>query len=293
MYKLIAIDLDGTLLNSYGEISKQDKQYIEHLIKEGIKIVLTSGRTNSAMENFAEELGTKEYMICGNGANIYDLQNKKNIYNKYLSKEKILQISNIAEQNSIYYNIYTENTIITKSLNYNTLFYYSENNKKPDSKKTNIEIVESIPKYIKNLNIQNFLKVTVCDEEPSIFNRIMQKLKQIKGVDILDVSHMARKIIQYEMGEKEIQYYYTEISNKNVNKWSAIQFLIKKLSILQEEIIAIGDNINDINMIKNAGIGIAMGNSDPIVKQYANFITDDNNSDGVSKALKKIFKMSI
>ena len=56
MYKLIAIDLDGTLLNSYGEISKQDKQYIEHLIKEGIKIVLTSGRTNSAMENFAEEL---------------------------------------------------------------------------------------------------------------------------------------------------------------------------------------------------------------------------------------------
>ena len=286
MYKLIAIDLDGTLLNSYGEISKEDKEYLQELIKQGIKVVLTSGRTNSAMENFAEELGANEYMICGNGANIYDIQNKRNIYNQYLSKEKILQIAKITEQNSIYYNVYTENSIITKSLNYNTLFYYSENNKKPENKKTNIEIVENISQYIKDLNVQNFLKVTVCDEESMIFNRIMKKLKQIKGVDVLEVSHMARKLIKYGREEKEIQYYYTEISNKNVNKWRAIEHLIRELSILPEEVIAIGDNINDISMLQNAGKGIAMENSAPLVKEQADFITKDNNSSGVSKALK-------
>lgn len=286
MYKLIAIDLDGTLLNSYGEISKEDKEYLQELIKQGIKVVLTSGRTNSAMENFAEELGANEYMICGNGANIYDIQNKRNIYNQYLSKEKILQIAKITEQNSIYYNVYTESSIITKSLNYNTLFYYSENNKKPENKKTNIEIVENISQYIKDLNVQNFLKVTVCDEESMIFNRIMKKLKQIKGVDVLEVSHMARKLIKYGREEKEIQYYYTEISNKNVNKWRAIEHLIRELSILPEEVIAIGDNINDISMLQNAGKGIAMGNSVPLVKEQADFITKDNNSSGVSKALK-------
>ena len=286
MYKLIAIDLDGTLLNSYGEISKEDKEYLQELIKQGIKVVLTSGRTNSAMENFAEELGANEYMICGNGANIYDIKNKRNIYNQYLSKEKILQIAKITEQNSIYYNVYTESSIITKSLNYNTLFYYSENNKKPENKKTNIEIVENISQYIKDLNVQNFLKVTVCDEESMIFNRIMKKLKQIKGVDVLEVSHMARKLIKYGREEKEIQYYYTEISNKNVNKWRAIEHLIRELSILPEEVIAIGDNINDISMLQNAGKGIAMGNSVPLVKEQADFITKDNNSSGVSKALK-------
>ena len=286
MYKLIAIDLDGTLLNSYGEISKEDKEYLQELIKQGIKVVLTSGRTNSEMENFAEELGANEYMICGNGANIYDIQNKRNIYNQYLSKEKILQIAKITEQNSIYYNVYTESSIITKSLNYNTLFYYSENNKKPENKKTNIEIVENISQYIKDLNVQNFLKVTVCDEESMIFNRIMKKLKQIKGVDVLEVSHMARKLIKYGREEKEIQYYYTEISNKNVNKWRAIEHLIRELSILPEEVIAIGDNINDISMLQNAGKGIAMGNSVPLVKEQADFITKDNNSSGVSKALK-------
>lgn len=290
MYKLIAIDLDGTLLNSYGEISKEDKEYIKKLVEKGIKVVLTSGRTNSAMENFAEELEANQYMICGNGATIYDLQNHKNIYNQYLSKEKILQIANMAEENSIYYNIYTENSIITKTLNYNTLFYYNENIKKPDSKKTSIEIVEDIPKYIENLNTKSFLKVTVCDDELMIFNRIMKKLKQIKDIDVLEVSHMSRKIIKYGTEEKHIQYYYTEISNKNVNKWNAIKHLINQLSILPEEVIAIGDNSNDISMIENAGIGIAMGNSAPYVKQCSDLITEDNNSSGVSKALKKILE---
>ena len=161
--------------------------------------------------------------------------------------------------------------------------------KKIDSKKTNIEIVENIPKYIQNLNNQNFLKVTVCDDELSIFNRIMQKIKQIKGIDVLEVSHMSRKIIKYGTEEKELQYYYTEISNKNVNKWSAIEYLAKELDILPEQIIAIGDNINDMEMIKNAGKGIAMGNSNPIIKQCADFVTEDNNSNGVSIALRKIF----
>lgn len=239
------------------------------------------------MESIAEQLGANDYMITGNGASIWDFKKSENIYNKYLSKDKILQIAKIAEENSIYYNVYTENSIITKCLNYNTLFYYHENLKKQDKNKTNIDIVENIPSYIQQMNIQNFLKVTVCDDEKIIFNGIMNKLKQIKNIDILEVAHMSRKIINYGTEEKQIQYYYTEITNENVNKWSAIEFLIKKLGIEPTEVIAIGDNINDIEMIKNAGLGIAMGNSCPEVKQIADLVTLDNNSSGVSNALEK------
>ena len=127
----------------------------------------------------------------------------------------------------------------------------------------------------------------MCDDEKIIFNGIMNKLKQIKNIDILEVAHMSRKIINYGTEEKQIQYYYTEITNENVNKWSAIEFLIKKLGIEPTEVIAIGDNINDIEMIKNAGLGIAMGNSCREVKQVADFVTLDNNSSGVSNALEK------
>lgn len=245
------------------------------------------GRTNSAMKSIAEQLGANEYMITGNGATIWDFEKSENIYNKYLSKEKVLQIAQSAEENSIYYNVYTENSIITNSLNYNTLFYYHENLKKQDKNKTNIDIVENIPSYIQQMNIESFLKVTVCDDEKIIFNGIMNKLKQIKNIDILEVAHMSRKIINYGTEEKQIQYYYTEITNENVNKWSAIEFLIKKLGIEQSEVIAIGDNINDIEMIKNVGLGIAMGNSCTEVKQIADFVTLDNNSSGVSSALEK------
>ncbi len=239
------------------------------------------------MESIAEQLGANEYMITGNGATIWDFKKGENIYNKYLSKEKVLQIAQIAEENSIYYNVYTENSIITNSLNYNTLFYYHENLKKQDKNKTNIDVVENIPSYIQQMNIQNFLKVTVCDEEKIIFNGIINKLKQIKNIDILEVAHMSRKIINYGTEEKQIQYYYTEITNENVNKWSAIEFLIHELGIEPIQVVAIGDNVNDIEMIKNAGLGIAMGNSCPEVKQFADFITLDNNSNGVSNAIEK------
>lgn len=287
MKKLIAIDLDGTLLNSYGEISEEDKKAVKKQIQNGAEVVLTSGRTISAMENFAEELGANNYLIAGNGTVVYDLQNKKNIYEKYLSKEKALEIIKICEENSMYYNTYTDRSIITKNLNFNTLFYYSENLKKTAEKRTNIEQITNIPEYIMNLE-EPLLKITVCDNDKAIFNRMIYALKQIENIDVLEVAHMSRKIVRIDDEERKIEYYYTEITSQNVNKWDAILYLAKKIQIPKENIITIGDNVNDIKMIENAAFGIAMENSSPNVKKVANFITADNNNSGVSKALKII-----
>jgi len=287
MKKLIAIDLDGTLLNSYGEISKEDKEAVQKQIRKGTEVVLASGRTISAMENFAEELGANNYLISGNGTLIYDLQKQKNIYEKYLSKDKVLEIIKICEENSMYYNVYTDRSIITKSLNFNTLFYYSENLKKPADKRTNIEQIANIPEYIQNLN-EPFLKITVCDNDEAVFHSMLNTLKQIEDIDVLDVAHMSRKIIRIDDEERKIEYFYTEITSENVNKWNAILYFAEKLQIPVENIITIGDNVNDIKMIENAAFGIAMENSSPNVKKVANFITADNNNSGVSKILEII-----
>lgn len=290
MYKLIAIDLDGTLLNSYGEISNESIETIKKLKNSGIKIVLTSGRANSAIESFAYQIGADEYMISGNGAEIYDLQKEETIYNQYLTKEKVLEIAKICEENSMYYNVYTQRSIIAKSLNYNTLYYQSENQKKPEDKQTKIDIVENIPDYIRQLQNKNFLKITVCDKDESIFRGIINTLKKDTQIDVLDVSHMSRKIIKYGTKEMHIGYYYTEITNKSVNKWSALDFLIKRLGIKQEEVITIGDNINDKEMLQNAGLGIAMGNSSPMIKEIADKVTTSNDENGVAKALRQILQ---
>lgn len=287
MYKLVAMDLDGTLLNSYGEVSQATKAGIKEAIEKGVEIVLASGRPISSVETLANEIGANNFLISGNGAVAYDIKKKEIIHNKFLSKEQVLNIVKICDENSIYYNIYTENEVITKALNYNTLFYYKENANKQEDKRTSISIISDIYDYVEKSEGENFLKVTVCDDMQIIFNSIIRKLRTIPDIDVLDVAHMSRKIIKSGTEEVPVQYYYTEITNKNVNKWCALESIMERLNISREETIGIGDNINDKELIENAGLGVAMGNSAPYIKDMADIVVADNNSDGVLEVLKK------
>ena len=93
---------------------------------------------------------------------------------------------------------------------------------------------------------------------------------------MLDVSHMSRKTIKQGTEEVSVEYYYTEITIQNVDKWCAIEYLIEKLKIKREEVIAIGDNINDKKMIKEAGLGIAMEGSTPEITNISDYVTASN-----------------
>lgn len=287
MYKLMTIDLDGTLLNSYGEVSNKTKEALLKVKNQGTEVVLASGRPMSSTESLAVELGVDNYLISGNGAAVFDIKQQKVIYDRFLSKEQVLKIAKLCEENSFFYNVYTEDEVIASSLNYNVLFYHKENVKKIEEKRTHINVVQNIAEYIENSGKEKFLKITVCDESEFIFNSIMKRLKAINGIDVLEVAYMSRKKIKSGTEDVNIQYYYTEITNENVNKWSAIEFLLEKLQIKKEEVIAIGDNMNDKEMIENAGLGVVMGNSNPKMKEIANEIVADNNSEGVLEAIEK------
>ena len=194
-------------------------------MERGVEVVLTTGRSPASVKNLAEETGADHYIICGNGAIVYDLQKQETIYQNLLDKKKVLQLIEICEENSIYNNI--------------------------------------------------------------IFSSIIKKIKMVKNVDVLDVGHMSKKIIKDGTEEYPLEYYYTEVSSQNVDKWSAILKLIEKLNIQPEEVIAIGDNVNDQTMLENAGLGIAMGNSAPYIQEMADEVTLDNNSNGVAVSIEK------
>ncbi len=287
MYKLVAIDLDGTLLNSYGEVSENTKKALKKAKEKGTEIVLSSGRPISSTESLAVELGVDNYLISGNGAAVFDIQNQKILYDRFLTKEQVLKIAKMCEENSFFYNVYTEDEVIASSLSYNILFYHKENIKKVEEKRTHINIVQNIEEYIKQSGKDKFLKITVCDESKFIFNSIMRRLKEIEGIDILEVAYMSRKRIKDGTNDVDIQYYYTEVTNENVNKWSAIEYLLDKLDIKPEEVMAIGDNFNDKEMIEASGLGVVMGNSNPKMKEIADVIVADNNSEGVLEAINK------
>ena len=289
MYKLIAIDLDGTLFNSYGEVSNENREAIKYVIDKGIEVVLASGRDPQTMKKISLDLGIEKFLIAGNGASVYSIKEDKNIYEKYIDKEKALKIIKMCKDNSIFVNVYTNKGIIAESLNYNVKVFNSENSHRPVEKQTNIELVKDIFEYVKNIEL-NILKIIICDEDEIIFGNIIQKLKQINGVDVLDVEHMSKKIIKIGTEEINIEYFYTEITNENTNKWYALEFLMDKLQIKKEEVICIGDNLNDKKMIENARIGVSMRNSALAAKGIGDFITDDNNSSGVKTAIYKYIK---
>ncbi len=253
MYKLIAIDLDGTLLNSYGDVSKENIEAIRKAKEQGIEVVLTSGRMSNSILSIAEETGANNYIIAGNGALIYDLKNNKKLYNQCIALEKVLKIIKICEENSIYYTINTEKYIISKKLNYNLMYYYYENSKKAEDRKTKINIVENVEKYITENDIGEIAKITISDESEIVSNGIRKKLSEIKGINILQISNMSRKIVKEGTEKTELKYFYTEITKESINKWNAIKELCKVINIKEEEVVAIGDNVNDLDMIKNAG----------------------------------------
>lgn len=240
-----------------------------------------------AVKAIANEIGANKYTICGNGTLIYDLQKETIIYNSFMEKQKVLDIIKICEENSIYYNIYTENEVIAKSLNYNILFYDKENSKKPIEKRTNINIVQDVYKYIEQKDDISILKMTICDSNKTIFGGIVKTIKTIPKIDVLEIEHMSRKIIKDGTDEIPIEYYYTEIAKQSTNKWTAIEYLMKELNIKQEEVMAIGDNANDKEMVINAGLGVAMGDSMLSANQIGDICVSNNNENGVAEAINK------
>lgn len=282
MYKLIAIDIDGTLLNSRGKLTEKTKQVLKNASKQGIYIVLTSGRLTGKVKSFSEEIGADKYLIAENGASLINLQTGKLEYSKYMSKDVVKKVLDVCQENNIYYMVYTDKELIVKNIKYMAMFFHKQNFN-PNAR---INTIVAGMDYIEN-STDKFTKLMICDEDRAIYNNIIAKLNTISEIDVTPVPHISKKNLEINGESQEIIYSYADISAKGANKWTAIQELIRELGILPEEVIAIGDNINDIKMIENAGLGVAMANGSPYVRAIADVVAPSNNEDGVAYIVEK------
>ena len=182
--------------------------------------------------------------------------------------------------------IFTTKKIIVKDLKHMALAFYKQRHHCRDEATGISEIVYGGRSCVEEVEEQ-ITRIIVCDQDRAIYNSIVNKLKEYKEVDLMIAPHVSRKKIVD--GEKEIflNYSYAELLPKNTNKWSAIENLIDKLNIKPHEVIAIGDNFNDVDMIKNAGLGVAMNNGSPMVKEVASVIAPSNDKDGVAVVLER------
>ena len=282
MYKLIAIDIDGTLLNSNSELTERTIDVLKRASEKGIYIVLTSGRMTSVVNDFCKKIGADKYLIAENGASILDLQKEEVIYKNYIPKSVVLDIVDICEENNIYYMVYTNKELIVKNLKHMALFFYKQNYNPNARLETHI----AGRAYIESID-DDFTKIMICDEDRAVYNSIVNKLNKIEAIDVTTIPHVSTKVLNIGTEETTISYIYADIAANDTNKWSAIEKLIEMLGINSEEVIAIGDNINDIQMIENAGLGVAMANGSPVVKEIAKEIAPSNDEDGVAYIVEK------
>lgn len=268
-YKLVVTDMDGTLLNSQGKVSEENKEVLNNLQDQGVHIAVATGRIYTSARVFAKYLGIKTPIIACNGAIVREIDENEPLYETHINKDDSIRIIDICRKYGVYFHFYTDNTFYTEKLTKSALKYSEWNKTLKEEDRINLELVGNPYDVVGDINTRIY-KFLILDEDEILLKKMRKEFEEIQGIECC-----------------KSRYDNLEIMNKGVQKGTAVKNLAESLGIKREEVICIGDNENDISMLKYAGLGIAMGNAEEIVKETADYVTDINDNSGVAKALKK------
>ena len=285
MIKLIATDMDGTLLNAAHEISEENIQAIEYAQSQGITVVIATGRAFYEANTPIAQTDLKLPYICLNGAEVRDESfNISSTSN--LNRELIDRITDVLNRESIYYQIYTNIGIYTENPQRDLDIYIDiaeragqqadvEKIKAGIQKRIDNGTLKVVDNYdkIKDTPGEIVMKILAFDSDLEKIDRVSEELAQSGS---LAVSSSSRGNI--------------EITHADAQKGIALQTIADRLKVDMSDVMAIGDNLNDLSMLERAGYSVAMANATDEVKATAKFETESNENSGVGKAIMKLLK---
>ncbi|EHI97528.1 Cof-like hydrolase [Clostridium sp. DL-VIII] len=266
-FKMVCLDIDGTLLNSNHQISESVKDAIGAVVnKMNIPVILVSARMPKGITFLQKELEIKQPIICYSGALILD-KDKTVLDKKFINVWDLEKVYRVAKNYNIHMSLYKDDEWYIEEM---------DNWAKQESDITNIipkisDFKELIELWKKEKTGPNKI---LCMANPDEIIKLKENIK----ADDLNL-YLSKPT-------------YLEIMQGTVSKTTAINYLQKVFSVAKEEIITMGDNYNDIDMLKYSGLGIAMGNAPEDVKIHADCVTSTNDEDGVAEALKKYVLIS-
>lgn len=266
-YKIIVLDLDGTLTNSKKEISKPTLDALIDIQERGYKVVLASGRPTPGVLPLAKEVQLDKfggYVLSYNGAKIIDCRTNEVIYQKTLPGEVIPELYNAAVESNVGIISYDNDCVVVGR----ELDKYIE---------LEARINHIPPKKVDNFAEYIDYPVNKClmTGEHEVLLEVQKKL-QNKYKSLLSIYFS--------------EPFFLEIMPQNIDKAHSLIKLLNTIGITSEEMVCCGDGFNDISMIEIAGLGVAMENAQDVVKQTADFITYSNDDDGILHVIKKFFK---
>jgi len=264
-YLLAAIDIDGTLSNSNKELSGYTVSTIIKAQKRGMRVVIASGRPTHGLAYYADLLHIYDYggfVMAYNGGQITDWQTGKCIYNVALTPEAITQAIELARKTNTTIIAYSDSELLTETPNDEYIPKLSRNNRMP------IRGVEDFLQTALDMNPAPVKLLLSCPPD-----QIEEKVRFFKDElkDKMDVFRSADTFV--------------ELVPKGIDKGASLSLLAEKLNIHPDQIIAFGDESNDISMLRFVGMGVAVVNATQPAKAAADLITKSNNEDGVAHVL--------
>lgn len=269
MYKLICIDMDGTLLNSKGSISEKNIKALKAAGEKGVKVTISTGRLFVSARYYADLLGVKVPVIASNGAYIREKDRNEIIYKSILGKENSMKILKVFNKYGINPHYHTAETIFTGEITSYSSRYAKFNEGKPKESHIKIQQVEDWEQLFQQYEDEIVKCICMHDDN----ERILAAKEELRKYEELEVVSSLKDNF--------------EVMCKGVSKGRGVEVLANMYGFKREEVICIGDNENDLSMIRYAGLGIAMGNAEEEVKSEADFITRSNDEDGVAYAIDK------
>lgn len=270
-YKLVCIDVDGTLLNSKHRITDRTKAVLQQAHRQGVHIVISTGRMYTDAEYYSNLIGVKSPVIASNGAFIKDKDTNKVIYQDVLGESLSLEVLALFRKHRIKPYFCTPHKFYYGNVMFK-FFYVASTLLGTRNNKLDMEYIFSWQQWQKILQKEknNIVKCEIIYRNTELIRELRNEIQNIKQLEIVDSSR-----------------YNIEITRKGVSKGNAVAMLAAFYGLRREEVLTIGDSENDLSMIEYAGLGIAMENALDRVKQKADFVTSSNDNDGVAKAINR------
>lgn len=274
-YKIVFIDIDGTLVNDEKVIPKENIETIKRLKNEGIEVVLASGRPYHSIEKYSNIVGATPYIIGSNGGVVVNFEDNKILYNANIDKSLALEVLKFIKQNNLF-------TAITMSGN---LVLEKEMYSLTKENRDELIEVDSLEEYLKNTN-ESIIKFSIMSDNKEDLQIAREKLINKFNITITNVDTF---VIPNKYRKAGKNPYVMDVMKEYVNKGEAIKKLCKYLNLNTQEAIIFGDGLNDIEMFELDAYKVAMGNAANRIKEMADNITKTNNEAGVSYKLNEIF----
>lgn len=270
-YKLVALDIDGTLINSSHEIPEENIRTIRELKNFGVQFVIVTGRPDPLTKEYVRQLGIESPVIGCNGATVRDVMSGELFEIEALKTQSLLEVFSFFKSKKLHPRLFSLDTV------------YTSNPNELDEAKN--------PFAIFSIRLKKHMNIVEYDDVNDLINnhveiiKVVYATKNIESIALLQESLRKIKHIEVVRGAKNS----LDIMREKVSKGNTLLKYANKLGIKKSEIIAIGDGENDLSMLNAAGFSVTLENGEECLKEMVDMVTVSNDDAGVSVALREIY----